>query len=265
MLRYRSRWLTPVAGAVVLACSSQPVRWTGERSLQSSVAGVSLAADGAFVDDSLARRAATVTPPAPLCAGSLRLARAGRILYAAWWSPRSDSLARLLSARSNDGGATWEPAAAVDTTDHGATGCHREAPSIAADSSTGYVHVAYALLAPEGPGLFFSHSMDGGKSFHAPVPIVYGDKLGRTSVAASGDLVTVAFEDPNSVVPRVGLAISRSMGHIFEDRLLPVSDDNGAAARPLVALQGHRVSVAWQERVAANGDVVLRVRTGTVH
>ena len=106
--------------------------------------------------------------------------------------------------------------------------------------------------------------MDGGASFHSPVAIVYGDGPGRTSVAAAGDVVAVAFEDPNSRTPRIGLALSATMGHIFEERLLPVSDDNGAATHPLVAVQQHRLSVAWQEQGASNGRVMLHVRTGTI-
>jgi hypothetical protein len=107
--------------------------------------------------------------------------------------------------------------------------------------------------------------MDGGTTFHAPVPILYGDHPGHTSVAAAGDRVAVAFEDPNSATPRVGLALSRTMGHIFEHRLLPVSDDNGSATLPLVAVQGRSITVAWRQSRASNGGVVLRVRTGTIH
>jgi hypothetical protein len=160
---------------------------------------------------------------------------------------------------------TWSAIAPVDTMDRGVSGCRRAAASIAADSASGYVHVTYGLVAPEGPGLFFSHSMDGGASFHAPVPILYGERLGTTSVAAAGDHVVVAFEDPNSVTPRIGLALSRTMGHIFEDRLLPVSDDNGAATQPLVSVQGSRITVMWRQRAAANGQTGIRVRSGNIH
>ena len=121
------------------------------------------------------------------------------------------------------------------------------------------------MLAPEGPGLFFAHSMDEGVTFHTPVAILYGDRLGRTSVAADGDIVVVGFEDPNSATPRIGLALSRTMGHIFEDRLLPVSDDNGAASHPLVAVQGRRLTVAWRQRAGANGQTGVRVRSGNIH
>lgn len=206
-----------------------------------------------------------LSAPSAACEGSLRLARSGNIWYAVWWSPRADSSALLAVAHTSDEGKAWSPVVAVDSTDRGVNGCRRQAPAMTVDSASGYVHVTYGMVAPEGPGIFFSHSMDGGATFHAPVPILYGERLGRTSVASAGDHVAVAFEDPNSSTPRIGLALSRTMGHIFEDRLLPVSDDNGTATHPLVALQGRRLTVAWQETAAANGQVVTRVRTGTIH
>ena len=186
-------------------------------------------------------------------------------LIAVWWSPRPDSGARLVSARTTNNGNTWSAIASVDTVDRSVSGCGRAAPAIAADSATGYVHVAYGVVAPEGPGVFFSHSMDSGATFHSPVPIVYGERIGNTAVAASGDNVAVAFEDPNGAAARVGLALSRTMGHIFESRLLPVSADNGTAMRPLVALDGRRIAIAWHEGAEGQDTTVLRVRTGTLH
>ena len=101
--------------------------------------------------------------------------------------------------------------------------------------------------------------------FHSPVPILYGERLGRTSIAAEGDVVAVAFEDPNGSAARVGLALSRTMGHIFEERVLPASLENGAASHPLVSVQGRRISLAWQERATSDRGVVFRIRTGTIH
>jgi hypothetical protein len=160
----------------------------------------------------------------------------------------------------------WSEPSPVDTTDTGVTGCRRGPPSIAADSASGYVHVAYALRGREGPGLFFSHSMDAGATFHEPVPIVYGERLGRTSVASDGDHVAVAFEDPNSGMPRVGLALSRTMGHIFEERIVPVSSDNGRAWRPLVAVRGKRIAVAWERQEGSDvAAAVFAIKAGTLH
>lgn len=247
-------------------CGVSPVEWAPQRAIASSSgSGVALSADGTVRPDTLDALALRVAPPAgPVCPRSLRLAVAGPLLYAVWWAPRPDSGARLLAARSTDAGGSWSTAAPVDTSDVGAAGCAREPAAIAADPVTGYVHVTYALHAGEGPGLFFSHSMDGGVTFHAPVPILYGERLGRTSVAADGDLVVVGFEDPNSTTPRIGLALSRTMGHIFEHRILPVSDDQGAATHPRTAIRGRRMAVAW-ERTARDGrSGTLVVRAGTV-
>ncbi len=251
---------------LAMACTASPVDWTVDRStpLVTDSARV-LTADGALHPDTLLALAARVTPPAAgICPGSLRLARASGSLYAVWWSPRPDSSANLLSSRSLDGGRHWSTAAAVDTSDHGVTGCHRVAPAIAADSVSGYVHVTYAMRAAEGPGLFFSHSMDEGVTFHTPVAILYGDKLGHTSVAADGDIVIVGFEDPNSLRPRIGLAISRTMGHIFEQRILPLSEDVGTATRPLTAVSGRRIAVAWEQRADTGAAAALNVRVGTL-
>ena len=268
-LSYRSLRLVRTLAPLVLAvagCAAPAVDWTPPRSIARSAAvAVALTADGTVRPDTLAALAERVSVPAgPTCASSLRIAAAGRVLVGVWWAPRPDSGVRLLAARSTDGGRSWSPPAPVDTTDAGTGGCRREAAAVAADSMSGYVHVTYALHAVEGPGLFFSHSMDEGRTFHEPVPILYGERLGRTSVAADGDLVVVGFEDPNSTTPRIGLALSRTMGHIFEHRFLPVSDDNGVAVHPLTAAQGRRIAVAWEPRGRAGAAATLAVRTGTV-
>src|SRR5258705_946298 len=229
----------------IVACADRPVDWSPAR-VESTRDTVVVTPDGRLRPDSLAALAARLpSPDAAACAGSLVLARAGGRLFAAWWHVRPDSGALLLAAHTDDEGRHWSAPAPVDTTDVGATGCRRAPPSIAADSASGYVHVVFALVGKEGPGLFFAHSMDGGATFHAAVPIFYGERLGRSSVAADGDHVVVAFEDPNSRMPRVGLALSRTMGHIFEERILPISEDNGAAMRPLAAIPGRNGAVAW--------------------
>ena len=254
-----------VVTGLATACGESPVTWNETRSGRAFVGGA-VAPDGTFHPDSMAMLAARGSPPGPnVCPGSLVLARAGRRLFAAWWRARPDSGALLLAAHSDDGGRIWSAPAAVDTTDQSVTGCDRTPPAIAADSASGYVHVVFALLGREGPGLFYAHSMDAGATFHAAVPIFYGDRLGHSSVAADRDVVAVAFEDPNSRAPRIGLALSRTMGHIFEERLLPISDDNEIASRPKVAVQGRRLAVAWL-RGDPSDDVpdVPAVRTGTL-
>lgn len=250
-------------------CTQPPVRWRESTSAPPAPsADTRLAVDNA---GNVRWLAADVTPPTvpgaeTACPGSLRLARAGdQALYAVWWETRPDSTAVLLAARSRDAGATWPEVVPVDTADRGQTGCRRPAPSVTADGGAGYVYVAYSMVAPGAPGVFFSHSMPGPLIFHAPVPIVYGDRTGGTSIAASGEVVAVAYEDPNGAEPRVGLALSRTLGHIFEHRVA-VSTGVGAAVEPRVALTGGSVAVAWRHsrRVAAvdTGSGVTMVRLG---
>ena len=254
-----------VSALVALGCGEGPVEWSAMRTATAEPS-VQLAPDGALLPDTMAALAARIrSPEGGVCPGSLVVSRAGPRLYAAWWRARPDSGAHLLAAHSENGGGSWSIPSPVDTTDQSVTGCNRAPPAIAADSASGYVHVVFSLLGREGPGLFYAHSMDAGATFHSAVPIFYGDRLGRSSVAADGDVVAVAFEDPNSRSPRVGLALSRTMGHIFEERLLPISDDNGIATHPLAAVRGRRIAVAWQRAAASDSTpAVLAIRTGVV-
>jgi hypothetical protein len=261
--------LGPIARAAALAglaaCARAPIDWsvpTLVEGLPAPEASLVIQATGKIAFDEPVRSA---TAPAGACAGSLRLARASeRELFGVWWAPRADSSAALLAARSADGGATWGAPVPVDTLDRGVGGCRRPPPAVAADAASGYVHVAYSLTAPEGAGVFFSHSMERGAMFHAPVPLVYGERPAMTSIAAHGDTVVVAYEDPNAAPPRVAVAISRSMGHIFEERL-PVSGNNVGATDPRIARRGRVVAVAWVERAGrggASGPAVTVVRVG---
>jgi hypothetical protein len=193
------------------------------------------------------------------CRASVRVARdtTGE-WYAVWWSVRPDSTARVVVARSPDGRA-WDAPVIVDTLDAGRTGCRRPAPAI--DAWGGHVHVAYAMAAREGPGIFASHSMDRGALFHTPVAVVYGERIGETAIAARGNTVAVAFEDPNSTIDHIGLAFSSTMAHLFQWRQI-VSPSAAAARRPRIALGNGRIAVAWTR--VAQGGLVQLVRFGTL-
>ncbi|HET8770752.1 MAG TPA: hypothetical protein VFM71_07200 [Gemmatimonadaceae bacterium] len=198
------------------------------------------------------------------CTASLRAARAlDGEAFASWFAVRPDSSVLLRVARSDDDGATWNPAVTADSTDVGTAGCARPAPFIAADSLNAYVHVVYHLVAREGAGLFFTHTMERGALFHEPVPIVYGDRPSAAAVASRGDTVVVVYEDPNSRSARLGLAISRTQGHIFERRV-PASDETGEAHLPRIAVRGTRVAIAWTVTQRGNGAQRTAVRLGTL-
>ncbi len=171
--------------------------------------------------------------------------------------------------RSGDQGRNWQPPIEVETRDRGRRGCERPAPGIFYDSTSGNVHLVYFVEASDGAGIFFAHSMDKGGMFHSPVPVVYGNVPSVASVAGHGDSVVVVLEDPNSMTPRVGIVLSHTTGHIFDQRG-QVAPDDVLAIMPWVALDHGRITVWWKtpdHSGAAYGDRVgwrfsRRVRSG---
>ncbi|HEY7877352.1 MAG TPA: sialidase family protein [Gemmatimonadaceae bacterium] len=241
---------------LALGCDRPPVTWQEvARTAGALAADTRLTLDANGAPAIGARPTAPFVTPAGACAASLVFARLGAgEWYAAWWQPRADSSASLVVARSINSGNSWTPPMVADARDHSSLGCARPAPAIAADSASGYVHLVYFLAAPQGTGIWFTHSMEHGAIWHAPVGILFGDDPARASVAAHGDTVVVAYEYPNADEGRVGIAISSTTGHIFEWRV-PVSATTEQASDPRVAVRGRRVAVAWASRaIGASGD-----------
>lgn len=237
-----------LVGLLCWACKPEPIEWGEPTPLPPALASTT---DLAFDAEQhlVARRPASIILPVftSQCTGSVRVARdTTGDWYAVWWSARLDSTALVVVSRSTDG-VTWGPAVDVDSTDAGRVGCRRAAPSIDADGEN--VHVAYAMAAREGPGIFASHSMDRGMTFHSPVAVVYGEHIGGTAIAGRGDLVAVAYEDPNSDPQRVAVAFSRTMAHTFETREL-ASPPTGAARDPGIALGDGKIVVTWARGAA---------------
>jgi hypothetical protein len=260
-----------VLAIAMSACARDAIEWQTEVPLEPALASASLAFDpnGRVVPHVVA----AIATPQPVfsgqCAGSVRVARdsaRGGSWFAAWWAIRPDSTAEVMVARSADG-ITWTSPVRVDSTDVGHVGCRRPPPSIAADA--GNVHVAYAMTAREGPGIFASHSMGAESMFHSPVAIVYGERPGATAIAAQGDLVVIAYEDPNSDPPRIGVAVSRTMAHNFLWRGL-VSPSEVAARAPgvVVGARGARIAVTWaratERAEGTDGTIPRMIRTGTL-
>jgi len=239
------------------ACVSEPVDW-GDVSYRRSQLG-DPDARSAVMSGELPL---VMEAPAP-CIRSIRTAGTGSELFRAWWASRSDSSAVLSMQRSGDRGASWQEPVAVESRDRGRRGCDRPAPGVFYDFSSGYLHLVYFIEGNDGAGVFFAHSMDKGGMFHAPVAVVYGNAPSAASVAGIGDSVVVVFEDPNATTPRVGIALSRSAGHIFEQRGEVTPDDVPAVA-PWVALDHGKITVWWktpESSGASSGDRV-GYRTG---
>jgi hypothetical protein len=241
-LRIRGRAFAAAAIPMLSACSHDPVTWSD---VKYSRAGSGDSASVANTPES-----PITVPDSAACPATVRIARAGKSFFAAWWSIRRDSSAALVTSRSDDGGA-WTRVVPADTTDTGRRGCSRPVPSIVADIGTGYVYLAYFIEPASGAGVFSIHSMDRDSTFHSPVAMVYGSRPSATAITAEGERVAVAYEDPNSSRPGIFVALSRTMGHTFETRLA-VSPDNVAATRPSIRLRGTKLDISWIEKGSAN-------------
>ena len=221
------------------ACVKEPVEW-GDVSYRQSQLGDPDARSAVMS----AYLPVIAVAPAP-CIRSIRTVGAGPDLFRVWWASRNDSSVVLSMQHSRDRGATWEAPVDVESRDRGRRGCDRPAPRIFYDQVSGYLHLVYFIEGSDGAGVFFAHSMDNGKMFHAPVAVVYGNVPSDASVAGVGDSVVVVFEDPNATAPRIGIALSGSAGHIFEQRGQATPDDVRAVA-PWVALDHGRITVWWK-------------------
>jgi hypothetical protein len=237
-MRFRAlTMLFPLAG--LSACVTEPVEW-GDVSYRRSQLGDPDARSAVMSAD----LPSTAGAPNP-CIRSIRTSGTGDDLFRVWWSSRNDSNVVLSMQRSGDGGRSWEAPVAVDSRDRGRRGCDRPAAGVYYDSVSGYLHLVYFIERSDGAGVFFAHSMDKGGMFHAPVAVVYGNVPSAASVAGRGDSVVVVFEDPNATTPRIGIALSRSAGHIFEQRG-QVTPDDVLALLPWVALDHGKITVWWK-------------------
>jgi hypothetical protein len=208
------------------------------------------------------------------CVRTLRTSTApGKGTAAVWWSRRDGGRVALLFAWRDstvNGLGPWQGPIVVDTSDQGpgdaraeernAAGCSRAAPDVVMDAINGFVHVTYALNRVDGAGIYYAHQMSRHVPFDPPRSIVYGDHLGVSRVASTGDLVAVAYEDPNGG-PRAGItmAVSRDAGHQFEDRLVVTSSTLGGRD-PYVVARGTAFVVGWSEFPGGGADPIFKVR-----
>jgi hypothetical protein len=171
---------------------------------------------------------------------------------------RKDSAATLFVSSAAPPG-DWGKPLAVDTTDMSTAGCNRPPPSVTAVGDD--VFVAYSLHAPEGQGVFFAHTMGG--MVHEPVPVVYGERVVPTAIAAQDQRVVVAYEEPNGSRRRIDVAISENQGHSFGWHV-SASRDVDIGRKPDIALAGDRLAVSWVAAGGADSTATRVVREGRI-
>jgi hypothetical protein len=249
--------------AAVAACDQAPIEWKDPAELPGSDTLGRLVVDSegrvSVAQPANASAAMPSAGDAAACSTSVRTVKGTVHRYSAWWSLRRDSSATLFVASATGDPPVWAKPLAVDTTDISSDGCDRPPPSVTTVGDD--VFVAYSLHAPEGKGVFFAHTMGG--MVHEPVPVVYGERVVGTAIAAQDDRVVVAYEEPNGGRHRVDLAISETQGHSFSWHV-GASRDVDAGRAPDVALYGDRLAVSWLPVGRADSTNTRVVRVGKI-
>jgi hypothetical protein len=248
-----------LAVLAVVACDAPAIEW-GDPVTIPAAPGSRLVVDSSgtarFVADSSPKPSITGTG---VCPNSVRAAWGTTRLRAVWWELRADSSAALYMAASADSGRSWEKPVSVDSADVSAIACRRPAPAVFAQGDD--LHIAYSMTASEGTGVFFAHFLS--SMVHSPVAVIYGDHVVPTAIAADGERIAVAYEDPNGKRRQVAVALSSTQGHIFEAHAI-ASRDVDVAGNPAIALAGHEIAVAWSPAAAADSGSTRIVRRGRI-
>ncbi len=266
--RREARALFAAACALLCAsCEKPPIEWRGDAArLSHDLAVRSVGLDTMLMPESAPQ---PLTRRLDRCEGSIAYAHvAGREAFAAWWMALPESTVTLVVQRTLDDGQSWSAPEIVDQRDAGHSGCGRPAPAVAADSATGYLLIAYSSAPKAGTAVWFSHAMpmviNGERTlmWHAPVPVVFGDRLVNASVAGVGDTVVVAYAYPSGPPTRVGLAVSRTAGHLFTEHMA-LAASGSSLAEPHVALRNRLLTLVWRSTtLTPDSTVSWMIRAG---
>ncbi len=140
-------------------------------------------------------------------------------------------------------------------------GCPVNGPAALARGQT--VIVAWFTMADDIPRVRMAMSRDAGRSFGEPTSFDAGDALGRVHLAWLGDDFAMSWMSQPEGRGVVRLARFNAAGELLErSDLLPLDGGRGSGFPRLLALDTHRLLVAWTGASAADG--IPRVRTGLV-
>ena len=196
------------------------------------------------------------------CKLGVSFADGGKTVYIVDREVNANKIRNHVLRKSIDGGKTF--AAPVEISDDGwqVPSCPHSGPSIGRDSR-GRLHVSWFTLgrSEQEAGIYYSVSMDGGKSF-TPRQLVHGNTapeiLYNNLAVDDDDTVYLAWSnlDANQkaqIYARSLAADGRTWGPIQQ-----VSSASGNASRPSFAMSDKRLYVAWTETDGENSRAVMR-------
>jgi hypothetical protein len=213
---------------------------------------------GAALALAVSASAAALAPPGPALGPSLVLGEAGpggpavaasgSVVLVAWTGAGPDA-GEILIRRSDDGGRSFGPAAAVSGTDRPSLN-----PTLAADGERFYV--AWLEQEPDGNSLLLRASDDGGLTFGPAVSLAGPELAGPSAaLAAAGGLVHAAWEHGDDETGEVLVRSSGDGGRSFG--AAQAVNVGHAYGEPHVAAAGTAVWVSWDDFAANDGSDVF--------
>jgi BNR repeat-like domain len=183
----------------------------------------------------------------PCCRTAIATTPEGTV-YVAWRAVLPGNVRDIVVARSSDHGVRWTDPVRVHADDWVYPGCPHAGPSIQVDAAD-RLHVAWWVGKEGAAGVFYAHSVDGGRSFTHPVALgvaKYSQPAHvQMALGARGEVV-VAWDDGTRAVPQIVVRVSRDGGRTFGPRT-PASVPGRAAQFPVLALTDSTVTLAWSE------------------
>ena len=183
--------------------------------------------------------------------------------YVAWRHIYPTNLRDIAVARSTDGGKTFSAPVRVSEDGWQIAGCPDDGPAVAVDDA-GVLHVVWPRMV-SGPnpakGVFYSYSMDGGRTFAARQRVDdEGGAAAHPQIAAGGGRVAVVW-DQAAASRRACLREISS--HPKASRWTPrmgvvavLSD--GPAVYPAIAATSTALVAAWTETTPNGSDIRVR-------
>lgn len=163
-------------------------------------------------------------------------------LYLAWRKIFEGDVRDIVVAASRDGGATFEAPRRVADDDWVFPGCPHAGPALTVDEA-GTVHVAWYTGQEDGPGLYYTSSTDGARTFADPTPLLSDGWVPPSQVTLAADGrggLLVAWEDLRSETPSFyHLAVAAG------DAIRPGEGVREEGSSPVLAVSAGRAGLAW--------------------
>ncbi|HEX8393620.1 MAG TPA: sialidase family protein [Longimicrobium sp.] len=192
----------------------------------------------------------------PCCRTSMAVAPDGT-LYVAWRKEYAGDVRDVVVASLAPGAAAFSPPVRVHEDGWVFPACPHAGPSVAVDAD-GAVHVGWYTGRDGRKGLWYARSVDGGRSFAAPVSLAAGVPPSRVELAVDGGAVIAAW-DAGARPAAVQVARIGSDGRVAPFRAVP-------GRTPALEAAGGAALLSWRERgtvhvarVTAAGSVLSPV------